>query len=74
MLLDAADTVLMERVMGKRIDKLTGDVYHTTFHPPSAPDVAKRLQTDPMCTEAMMVKRLAEYHRNIEVSVILVST
>ena len=51
---------------GKRVDKITGDVYHTTFHPPSAADVAKRLETDPSCTEGMMVKRLAEYHRNIE--------
>jgi len=65
-LLDAEDTVLIERVMGKRVDKLTGDVYHTTFHPPTASDVAKRLEVDPLCTEKNMLKRLSEHHRNIE--------
>jgi len=65
-LLDAEDTVLIERVMGKRIDSITGDVYHATFHPPDKPDVLKRLKSDPNATEAIMHTRLAQYHRTIE--------
>lgn len=64
-LLDAPDTVLVERVMGKRIDTLTGDVYHATFHPVTSPDVIKRVKSDPNSSEPIMLKRLLEYHRNI---------
>merc|ERR1719494_456788 len=65
-LLEAPDTVLIERVMGKRIDKLTGDVYHVTFDPASKADVQKCLVEDPNCKEEIMVKRLSEFHRNID--------
>ncbi|XP_048586819.1 adenylate kinase 8-like [Nematostella vectensis] len=65
-LLDCPDTVLIERVMGKRVDPETGDVYHTTFDPPSDPEVVRRLVPDPKCTEAAMVGRLMEYHRHID--------
>lgn len=64
-LLDTPDTVLIERVMGKRIDPSTGDVYHTTFDPPTNQDVLRRLETDPESNETVMVKRLMNYHRSI---------
>eukprot|EP00794_Sanderia_malayensis_P016022 gene16022-17641_t len=64
-LLDTPDTVLIERVMGKRIDPITGDVYHTTFHPPTSPDIMRRLEMDPRSNEDFMIKRLMDYHRNI---------
>ncbi|XP_065068718.1 adenylate kinase 8-like [Rhopilema esculentum] len=59
------DTVLIERVMGKRIDPITGDVYHTTFDPPNNPDILRRLEIDPNSQEDVMIKRLLEYHRTI---------
>jgi len=64
-LLDVPDTVLIERVMGKRIDPVTGDVYHTTFDPPSSHEILKRLALDPESSEDVMIERLMQYHRNI---------
>ncbi|KXJ18707.1 adenylate kinase 8 [Exaiptasia diaphana] len=64
-LLECPDTVLVERVMGKRIDPETGDVYHTTFDPPSEPEVVSRLIPDPKSAEKVMIERLMEYHRHI---------
>lgn len=43
MVLDAPDTVLLERQAGKRVDPETGDVYHTTFDWPQDPSVQERL-------------------------------
>jgi len=63
-LLDAPDTVLTERVIGKRIDTITGDVYHVTFHPPPS-DVIKRVKPDPDSCDSRMTERLASHHRNI---------
>ncbi|XP_072176313.1 adenylate kinase 8-like [Diadema setosum] len=65
-ILEAPDTVLIERQMGKRIDPETGDVYHTTFDYPSSADVERRLVEPPEgCGEAAMVDRLVLYHRFI---------
>ena len=41
--LDAPDTVLLERQAGKRVDPETGDVYHTTFDWPQDPSIQERL-------------------------------
>lgn len=65
-LLEAPDTVLIERVMGKRIDPETGDVYHSTFDPPSDLAVVQRLVPDSKCSEKVMIQRLMEYHRHID--------
>lgn len=65
-LLEASDTVLIERVMGKRIDPETGDVYHSTFDPPADPSVVQRLVPDPKSSEKAMIERLMEYHRHID--------
>eukprot|EP00111_Clytia_hemisphaerica_P004674 TCONS_00013423-protein len=64
-LLDAPDSVLSERVIGKRIDPMTGDVYHVTFHPPPS-DAIHRVKPDPTsCKEDEMNERLAKHHRHI---------
>ncbi|XP_078346811.1 adenylate kinase 8-like [Oculina patagonica] len=65
-LLEAPDTVLIERVMGKRIDPETGDVYHSTFDPPTDPAVVQRLVPDSKSSEKVMIERLMEYHRHID--------
>ncbi|PFX30351.1 adenylate kinase 8-like [Stylophora pistillata] len=65
-LLEAPDTVLIERVMGKRIDPETGDVYHSTFDPPTDPAVVQRLVPDSKSSEKVMIQRLMEYHRHID--------
>ena len=65
-LLDAPDAVLIERAIGKRIDPQTGDIYHATFDPASDVDVAMRLVPDTNSSEPVMVKRLEQYHRDID--------
>ncbi|XP_021269269.1 adenylate kinase 8 isoform X2 [Numida meleagris] len=59
----AADTVLIERNSGKRLDPLTEEVYHTTFDWPSDVRIQQRL-VEPDLSEEEMSKQLLEYHRN----------
>ncbi|XP_071801816.1 adenylate kinase 8-like [Asterias amurensis] len=62
--LEAPDTVLIERQMGKRVDPETGDVYHTTFDYPSGVEVERRLiEPTEGCGEEATVERLLVYHR-----------
>ncbi|CAL1545587.1 unnamed protein product [Lymnaea stagnalis] len=64
--LEAPDTVLVERAAGKRIDKKTGDVYHTTFDWPGNPEVQYRLKEPKGYKEEDMVNKLVVYHRHID--------
>ena len=64
-LLQAPDSVLIERAAGKRIDPKTGDVYHTTFDWPVENVVQQRLVVPENNTEEDLVNRLVVYHRNI---------
>ncbi|XP_075434869.1 adenylate kinase 8 isoform X2 [Ascaphus truei] len=63
--LDAPDTVLIERNMGKRMDCSTGEVYHTTFDWPDDPEVQINLVEPEGISEEETGQRLLEYHRNI---------
>eukprot|EP00075_Anas_platyrhynchos_P037162 XP_027326415.1 adenylate kinase 8 isoform X4 [Anas platyrhynchos] len=60
----AADTVLIERNSGKRLDPFTEEVYHTTFDWPSDPVIQQRLVKPEDLSEQEMSKKLLEYHRN----------
>jgi adenylate kinase len=62
--LEATDSVLIERSVGKRVDHITGDVYHITFVPPG-PSVSERLVSVEGGQERV-VQRLREYHRHSE--------
>ncbi|KAI8779473.1 adenylate kinase 8-like [Biomphalaria glabrata] len=64
--LEAPDTVLVERAAGKRIDKKTGDVYHTTFDWPGNPEVQYRLKEPKGYKEVDMFNKLVVYHRHID--------
>ncbi|XP_078502298.1 adenylate kinase 8 isoform X2 [Lissotriton helveticus] len=63
--LDAPDTVLIERNLGKRIDPFDDEVYHTSFDWPADPDVQERLVVPKGTSEKETGKRLLEYHRSI---------
>ncbi|XP_051040951.1 adenylate kinase 8 isoform X2 [Phodopus roborovskii] len=63
--LNAPDTVLIERNVGKRIDPVTGEIYHTTFDWPPEPDIQNRLIEPEGISEIETAKKLLEYHRNI---------
>jgi len=64
--LEAPDTVLIERAAGKRVDTKTGDVYHTTFDWPGNPEVQERLEEPAGLSEEEIVKQLVVYHRHID--------
>jgi adenylate kinase len=61
LLLEVDDSVLLERITGRRSDPETGRVYHVKFDPPPA-EVAARLIQRPDDREEVLTKRLQEYH------------
>lgn len=61
LLLHVPDAVLVERITGRRIDPETGRLYHVRFDPPPAA-VAMRVVQRADDTEAVLARRLAEYH------------
>ena len=61
LLLDIPDEVLVRRITGRRQDPQTGRIYHLEFDPPP-PDVMPRLQQRSDDSEAVLKKRLDEYH------------
>lgn len=60
LLVDVPDTVLLERITGRRSDPETGRVYHVVFDPP-APEAASRLIQRSDDTEQVFGQRLQEY-------------
>lgn len=62
--LDVPDKILEERVCGRRLDPVTGDIYHIKFKPCNDPEVAKRLTTRSDDTAAKLKTRLKMYHDN----------
>ncbi|EDV27446.1 uncharacterized protein TRIADDRAFT_53152 [Trichoplax adhaerens] len=65
-LLDAPDAVLVERCLGKRIDPITGDVYHILFYPPDDALVADRLEQQQNYNTDDVSSRLAIFQRHID--------
>ncbi|KAH3886530.1 hypothetical protein DPMN_010541 [Dreissena polymorpha] len=65
-ILDAPDTVLIERAQGKRVDPVNGDIYHTTFDWPNNPDIQNRLKEVEGYTEEDMINKLIVFHRHFE--------
>ncbi|CAM4542634.1 unnamed protein product [Leuciscus chuanchicus] len=62
-MLEAPDVVLIERSSGKRIDPVSGDVYHVTFMWPESEEVAQRLETPMTLMPAdLIAKKLQKYH------------
>jgi adenylate kinase len=62
--LECPDAVLIERYGGKRIDPLTGDVYHLVFSPPTSTAVAGRLVEEEGGVTANVHAPLELYHRH----------
>ncbi|KAM6182061.1 adenylate kinase 8 isoform 1-T1 [Erethizon dorsatum] len=63
--LNAPDSVLIERNLGKRIDPVTREIYHTTFDWPPESEVQNRLVEPEGISEVETAGKLLEYHRNI---------
>ncbi|XP_020331685.1 adenylate kinase 8 isoform X3 [Oncorhynchus kisutch] len=64
-LLEAPDAVLIERSQGKRIDPVTGDVYHVTFIWPEDKEVVQRLERQKAVSEEQLVAQLMQHHREV---------
>ncbi len=65
-MLNVPNEVLVERVVGRRTDPETGDIYHMTFSPPSDTNVIARLVQRSDDTEEKVMVRLEQYHANVE--------
>ncbi|KAF5901006.1 putative ATP-dependent RNA helicase DDX31, partial [Clarias magur] len=66
-MLQAPDDVLTERSLGKRIDPVTGDVYHLTFMCPESAEVARRLERpDCLMEDKQISRQLQAYHRKVQ--------
>ncbi len=37
------DEILVQRVVGRRLDPVTGKIYHLMYSPPETPEIAARL-------------------------------
>lgn len=59
------DEILIERVVGRRLDPETGAIYHLKFKPPPA-DIVGRLQQRSDDTEEKAKVRLATYKQNVD--------
>lgn len=65
LLVDVPDESLVERVTGRRMDPVTGEIYHLKFKPPPA-EVVDRLEQRSDDTEEKVRNRLKTYHNNID--------
>lgn len=61
LVLEVPDDLIVERIVGRRSDPLTGAIYHLKFNPPPA-DVAERVVQRSDDTEEACRTRLAKYH------------
>lgn len=65
LLVDVPDDDLVERVTGRRLDPVTGEIYHLKFRPPPAGEVASRLTQRSDDNEEALRARLATHHSNV---------
>jgi len=63
-LIDVPDNILVERVVGRRTDPVTGVIYHLKFKPPPD-DIFPRLSQRSDDTEVKISTRIAAFHNNI---------
>jgi adenylate kinase len=57
--------MLIERVVGRRTDPVTGKIYHMTFSPPKDEEILARLEHRSDDTEEKVKVRLGQFHANI---------
>jgi len=64
LLLEVDDDTVVERICGRRIDPVSGNIYHLTFDPPPE-DIADRLTQRSDDCEEIVRSRLEKYHDNL---------
>ncbi|KAK4261659.1 hypothetical protein QN277_004623 [Acacia crassicarpa] len=65
-LLEVSEDVLVERVVGRRLDPVTGKIYHLKYSPPENEEIAARLTQRFDDTEEKVKLRLQTHHQNVE--------
>ena len=60
-LIEVPDSLILERITGRRMDPETGDIYHAQFKPPPA-DIAHRVVQRQDDTAAACTARLEKHH------------
>ncbi|XP_068653430.1 LOW QUALITY PROTEIN: adenylate kinase, chloroplastic-like [Aristolochia californica] len=65
--LDVSEDSLVERVVGRRLDPVTGKIYHLKYLPPETEEIAARLTQRFDDTEEKVKLRLQTFHQNVEV-------
>ncbi|KAF8108632.1 hypothetical protein N665_0106s0032 [Sinapis alba] len=66
LLLDVPDDILIDRCVGRRLDPVTGKIYHIKSYPPESDEVKARLAIRPDDTEEKVKARLQIYKQNSE--------
>jgi len=64
-LLDVPHSILLDRITGRRMDALTGKVYHLTHNPPNDKEVEQRLVQRSDDTADKLALRYADYERHV---------
>ncbi|KAL5547667.1 hypothetical protein UlMin_002898 [Ulmus minor] len=64
--LDVPDETLIDRCVGRRLDPVTGKIYHLKSFPPETEEVRARVITRPDDTEEKVKSRLDIYKKNAE--------
>ncbi|WOK99967.1 putative adenylate kinase 5, chloroplastic [Canna indica] len=62
--LDVPDEILIDRCVGRRMDPLTGKIYHLRNFPPETEDICARLITRSDDTQEKVKSRLQTYKQN----------
>ncbi|KAF3445386.1 hypothetical protein FNV43_RR10562 [Rhamnella rubrinervis] len=65
-LLEVQEETLVERVVGRRLDPVTGKIYHLNYFPPETEEIASRLTQRFDDTEEKVKLRLSTHHQNVE--------
>ncbi|KAJ6837305.1 putative adenylate kinase 5, chloroplastic isoform X1 [Iris pallida] len=65
-MLEVPDEILIDRCVGRRMDPVTGKIYHLKNFPPKTEEIAARLITRPDDTKEKVKSRLETYKQNTE--------
>jgi len=65
LLLEVPESILVERVVGRRLDPETGKIYHMKYAPPENDEIAARLIQRSDDTEEKVVPRLETHNSNV---------
>ncbi|PON72542.1 Adenylate kinase subfamily [Parasponia andersonii] len=65
-LLEVPEEILVERVVGRRLDPVTGKIYHLKYFPPENDEITSRLTQRFDDTEEKVKLRLRTHNQNVE--------